>query len=98
MNIHIINELRDIQEKIKFNSAKYTDYQRFEELLIQAGYPASSIHQILTSTGFTSWDDFLIKRNQFKDIEDRERISKIIGWSAGIIGGLFILWLINKDK
>lgn len=96
MNKELYNELELLTQKIEYNTASLSDYQRYELLLEQGGLTHDYIYSYLNRAGFNSWQDLI---NARKDKEKSEMLNAVaIGGLVGLGVGLLLTGLFGGKK
>ena len=92
-------ELRILLDKIRYNTAKLSDYNRYEEILVQNGITDQQMVMILRRNGFYSIEQYLNQRATAKTIDEKRRTEgEILGGILGLGGGLLLLWTLLSSK
>lgn len=85
----LYSELEILTQKIEKNTAKLTDYKRYEIILRNAGLPREYIFSYLRRAGFNNWDEFFFARNRKakdnQEILEAVAIGGIIGLGIGLL-------------
>lgn len=98
MNIQEYNELQELQNKIRVNSATLNDYKRYEQVLKENGI-YNDVDVALKQRGLNSLGEYYYSRIKAKTFEQKLMYNgELLGWILGIGGALLLLWTIKESN
>lgn len=97
MNNQIYTELESLSQKIEFNTASISDYQRYEELLLTAGLPKDYILSYLKRGNMKSWEELIKARKKQGKLSEENLKMTVVGGLLGLAIGLFVMFLFAKE-
>jgi hypothetical protein len=93
---NLYSELEELTQKIENNTAKVSDYQRYEYLLQEGGLSHDYIYSYLDRAGFNSWQDLIEAR---KNKERKETMNAVaVGGLVGLGIGLLLAGIFGGNK
>ena len=98
MNNQIYSELGILSQKIEDNTASVQDYNRYEELLLNAGLQKEYILSYLKKADLKSWEDLIKARNKQGKLREENQKMNAVGGLLGIAIGLFVIYLIGDER
>ncbi|MBI5326159.1 MAG: hypothetical protein HZB41_12960 [Ignavibacteriae bacterium] len=98
INKQIADELKGLQEKIRYNFASLEDYKKYEQMLLDYGYSQDEIQNELKRMGFYSWEQYINNKSKPKTFAERLKDGEFNGWILGLGTALLLYFALKDDK
>jgi hypothetical protein len=88
-------EIERLSQKIRNNTATLSEYQRYEQLLVDNGLPLNFVRSSLEKSGYRSWEELIRIRKD--ETRDRYRETDTIGWLIGFGKSILLYDKLQRD-